>query len=67
MLAVTLGHTDSAVVLLQHEANVNTENTQGWTGNLPLYFVCNLSERLYLRQFSFIIHLHCTNGRFISI
>ncbi|KAG5308791.1 AN13D protein, partial [Acromyrmex insinuator] len=31
MLAVTLGHTDSAVVLLQHEANVNTENTQGWT------------------------------------
>lgn len=36
MLAVTLGHTDSAVVLLQHEANVNTENTQGWTGNLFL-------------------------------
>ncbi|TGZ48978.1 Ankyrin repeat domain-containing protein 13B [Temnothorax longispinosus] len=32
MLAVTLGHIDSAVVLLQHEANVNTENTQGWTG-----------------------------------
>ncbi|XP_011868021.1 PREDICTED: ankyrin repeat domain-containing protein 13D isoform X2 [Vollenhovia emeryi] len=31
MLAVTLGHTDSAVVLLQHDANVNTENTQGWT------------------------------------
>ncbi|KYM85374.1 Ankyrin repeat domain-containing protein 13B [Atta colombica] len=31
MLAVTLGHTDSAIVLLQHEANVNTENTQGWT------------------------------------
>ncbi|XP_012225465.1 ankyrin repeat domain-containing protein 13D isoform X2 [Linepithema humile] len=31
MLAVTLGHSDSAVVLLQHEANVNTENTQGWS------------------------------------
>ncbi|XP_015177619.1 PREDICTED: ankyrin repeat domain-containing protein 13D isoform X1 [Polistes dominula] len=31
MLAVTLGHTDCAVVLLHHEANVNTENTQGWT------------------------------------
>lgn len=31
MLAVTLGHIDSAMVLLQHEANVNTENTQGWT------------------------------------
>ncbi|KAL6265009.1 hypothetical protein P5V15_005101 [Pogonomyrmex californicus] len=31
MLAVTLGHIDSAVVLLQHEANVNTENIQGWT------------------------------------
>ncbi|KAG5320065.1 AN13D protein, partial [Acromyrmex heyeri] len=31
MLAVTLGHADSAVILLQHEANVNTENTQGWT------------------------------------
>lgn len=36
MLAVTLGHMDSAVVLLQHEANVNTENTQGWSGNLLL-------------------------------
>jgi len=36
MLAVTLGHADSAVVLLQHEANVNTENTQGWSGNLLL-------------------------------
>jgi len=42
MLAVTLGHTDSAVVLLQHEANVNTENTQGWTGNLPLYFILSV-------------------------
>lgn len=31
MLAVTLGHTDCAVVLLHHEANVNTENTQGWS------------------------------------
>lgn len=31
MLAVTLGHTNSAVVLLEHEANVNTENTQGWS------------------------------------
>jgi len=41
MLAVTLGHTDSAVVLLQHEANVNTENTQGWTGNL--FGLCVLS------------------------
>ncbi|XP_014209617.1 ankyrin repeat domain-containing protein 13D isoform X2 [Copidosoma floridanum] len=30
MLAVTLGYTESALVLLQHEANVNTEN-QGWT------------------------------------
>ncbi|KAK1133944.1 hypothetical protein K0M31_011731 [Melipona bicolor] len=31
MLAVTLGHIESVGVLLQHEANVNTENTQGWT------------------------------------
>ncbi|KOC67225.1 Ankyrin repeat domain-containing protein 13B, partial [Habropoda laboriosa] len=31
MLAVTLGHSESVGVLLQHEANVNTENTQGWT------------------------------------
>ncbi|XP_046838372.1 ankyrin repeat domain-containing protein 13D isoform X2 [Vespa crabro] len=31
MLAVTLGYTDCAVVLLHHEANVNTENTQGWS------------------------------------
>lgn len=36
MLAVTLGHTDSAIVLLQHEANVNTENTQGWSGGFQL-------------------------------
>ncbi|OAD60198.1 Ankyrin repeat domain-containing protein 13B [Eufriesea mexicana] len=31
MLAVTLGYIESVGVLLQHEANVNTENTQGWT------------------------------------
>nr|XP_050854874.1 ankyrin repeat domain-containing protein 13D isoform X1 [Vespula vulgaris] len=31
MLAVTLARTDCAVVLLHHEANVNTENTQGWS------------------------------------
>ncbi|XP_017882466.1 ankyrin repeat domain-containing protein 13D isoform X3 [Ceratina calcarata] len=31
MLAVTLSHIESVGVLLQHEANVNTENTQGWT------------------------------------
>ncbi|XP_076653675.1 ankyrin repeat domain-containing protein 13D isoform X2 [Halictus rubicundus] len=31
MLAVTLGYTGCVGVLLQHEANVNTENTQGWT------------------------------------
>lgn len=30
MLAVTLGHTDSALILLQHEANVTAENTEGW-------------------------------------
>lgn len=39
MLAVTLGHTDSAAVLLHHEANVNTENTQGWSGNFLLYSI----------------------------
>lgn len=39
MLAVTLGHSDSAVILLQHEANVNTENTQGWSGKLFLFFI----------------------------
>ncbi|XP_025987050.1 ankyrin repeat domain-containing protein 13D [Solenopsis invicta] len=31
MLAVTLGHTESTIVLLQYDANVNTENIQGWT------------------------------------
>ncbi|CAL7947577.1 unnamed protein product [Xylocopa violacea] len=31
MLAVTLGHIETVGVLLQHEANVNTENNQGWT------------------------------------
>jgi hypothetical protein len=39
MLAVTLGHTNSAIVLLEHEANVNMENTQGWSGNLSLYLI----------------------------
>ncbi|XP_071443354.1 ankyrin repeat domain-containing protein 13D isoform X3 [Hetaerina americana] len=31
MLAVTLGHLESARVLLQHATNVNTENRDGWT------------------------------------
>nr|CAD7261178.1 unnamed protein product [Timema shepardi] len=31
MLAVTLGHLESARVLLQHATNVNTENKDGWT------------------------------------
>lgn len=31
MLAVTLGHLESARVLLNHNANVNTENRGGWT------------------------------------
>ncbi|XP_076287516.1 ankyrin repeat domain-containing protein 13D isoform X2 [Lasioglossum baleicum] len=31
MLAVTLGYTGCVGILLQHEANVNTENTEGWT------------------------------------
>lgn len=52
MLAVTLGHADSAVVLLQHEANVNTENTQGWSGNLLLSI---LIRHLYFGQ----IYVYC--------
>jgi len=31
MLAVTLGHLESSRVLLRHNANVNVENTGGWT------------------------------------
>ncbi|KAG8233087.1 hypothetical protein J437_LFUL013087 [Ladona fulva] len=31
MLAVTLGHLESARVMLQHLTNVNTENREGWT------------------------------------
>lgn len=34
MLAVTLGHLESARVLLRHLTNVNTENRDGWTGIL---------------------------------
>jgi ankyrin repeat protein len=34
MLAVTLGHLESARTLLQHATNVNTENREGWTGNI---------------------------------
>lgn len=56
MLAVTLGHQDSTMVLLQHEANVNTENTQGWsvvqeavgTGNPQLLQIV-LARRDYQR------------------
>jgi ankyrin repeat protein len=33
MLAVTLGHLESARTLLNNEANVNCENSHGWTGN----------------------------------
>lgn len=62
MLAVTLGHTDSAVILLQHEANVNTENTQGWSGNLLLYiynktfiFLTNYWQILYFISWQIFI------------
>lgn len=39
MLAVTLGYKESLEVLLHHEANVYTENTQGWSGNFSLLFI----------------------------
>lgn len=32
MLAITLGHVESARVLLHFEANVSCENSDGWTG-----------------------------------
>lgn len=38
MLAVTLGYTKSVEVLLNHDANVYTENTQGWSGKLEKIF-----------------------------
>jgi len=63
MLAVTLGHIDSAVVLLQHEANVNTENTQGWTGNLPLYFFLSVTC-LDVCIFHNFIYFHYINSQF---
>lgn len=31
MLAVTLGHLESAKVLVQHLTNVNAENKEGWS------------------------------------
>lgn len=31
-LAVTLGHLESARVLLRHGANANAENSRYWTG-----------------------------------
>ncbi|KAF7989260.1 hypothetical protein HCN44_010842 [Aphidius gifuensis] len=57
MLAVTLGHTKSVEVLLNHEANVYTENTQGWsvlqeatgTGN-PEILQIVLARRDYQRH-----------------
>lgn len=33
MLAVTLGYLESSRVLLNCEANVSCENSDGWTGN----------------------------------
>uniref|UniRef100_H0X6K2 Ankyrin repeat domain 13A n=1 Tax=Otolemur garnettii TaxID=30611 RepID=H0X6K2_OTOGA len=37
-LAVSLGHLESARVLLRHKADVTKENRQGWTGNIQ--FLC---------------------------
>ncbi|KAK7811822.1 hypothetical protein U0070_016894 [Myodes glareolus] len=34
-LAVSLGHLESARVLLRHKADVTKENGQGWTGKYP--------------------------------
>lgn len=34
-LAVSLGHLESARVLLRHKADVTKENGQGWTGKFP--------------------------------
>lgn len=33
MLAVTLGHLETARLLMESGANINTENKDGWTGN----------------------------------
>lgn len=32
MLAVTLGHLETARLLMERGANINTENKDGWTG-----------------------------------
>jgi ankyrin repeat protein len=36
-LAVSLGHLESARVLLRHKADVTKENGQGWTGKYPCH------------------------------
>ena len=61
MLAVTLGHIESVGVLLQHEANVNTENTQGWTGNN--YGIISIKLSNLLVHTIKILILHCSGSR----
>lgn len=60
MLAVTLSHSESVGALLQHEANVNTENTQGWTGNNNIILS---SELLLLLELEFQSGYLCSGAR----
>jgi ankyrin repeat protein len=46
LLAVTLGHLESAKVLLDNDANVNVEAKDGWTGETNL-----LPFRLFIFTF----------------
>lgn len=57
MLAVTLGHLESVKVLINNEANVNVENSDGWTGRvfhlliqLSRYFIVILTHYIYYSQ-----------------
>lgn len=41
-LAVSLGHLESARVLLRHKADVTKENREGWTGKYTLKIIESL-------------------------
>lgn len=45
-LAVSLGHLESARVLLRHKADVTKENGQGWTGEYTHHLYVHSSDWL---------------------
>ncbi|CAB0032208.1 unnamed protein product [Trichogramma brassicae] len=55
MLAVTLGYVECASVLLEHEANVNAENKQGWSDDgATMMEVDHETKKVFVEQMKLI-------------